>query len=73
VLPQLLHQLLYSDVHAHALCSEYVGLQYSEIPIQATDQDDLQKLLNATELAELKTRVRVRFAVSVSACVSTTL
>ena len=32
--------------------------QYSEIPIQPTDQEDLQKLLNAPELAELKTRVR---------------
>jgi hypothetical protein len=33
-------------------------VQYSEIPIQPTDQEDLSKLLNAPELAELKLRVR---------------
>ena len=35
-----------------------VFVQFSEIPIHPTDQDDLSKLLNAADLKELKDRVK---------------
>lgn len=58
VLLHLPEQSFVFRCHPHS-CIVYV-LQYSELPIQPTDNEDMHKLLNAPELAELKTRVRTR-------------